>query len=80
MHYSPAHLSTLFRQETGVTIGDALLRTRLAAATALLRTTNDSVSAIAQATGYGDVQYFSRVFKRLTGMTPLEYLRKALPC
>lgn len=80
VHYSPAHLSTLFRQETGGTIGDALLRTRLAAATALLRTTNDSVSAIAQATGYGDVQYFSRVFKRLTGMTPLEYRRKALPC
>jgi len=80
VHYSSAHLSSLFRQETGMTIGDALLRTRINAATALLRTTTQSVSSIALKTGYGDVQYFSRVFKRSTGMTPLEYRRKALSC
>lgn len=80
VHYSPAHLSTLFRQETGMTIGDALFRTRLDAAMALLRATREPVSAIAQQTGYTDVQYFSRVFKRFTGITPLEYRKRVPPC
>lgn len=79
-HYSPSHLSTLFRQETGTTIGDALLRARLDAAMELLRSTTEPVSAVAQRVGYADMQYFSRVFKRSTGLTPLEYRRKALPC
>lgn len=79
-HYSPSHLSTLFRQETGTTIGDALLRARLDAAMELLRSTTEPVSSVAQRVGYADMQYFSRVFKRSTGLTPLEYRRKALPC
>ncbi len=78
VHYSPAHLSVLFRQETGMTLGDALLRTRLRNAMDLLRATSLPVSAIAQQTGYPDVQYFSRTFKQHTGLTPLEYRRKAL--
>lgn len=79
-HYSPAHLSTLFRQETGMTIGDMLLRTRLNAAMTLLRTTRDSVFTIAQQAGYTDVQYFSRVFKRFSGMTPVEYRKRGHTC
>ena len=78
VHYSPAHLSTLFRKETGITLNEAILRTRLKAAMDLLRTTLEPVSAIANRTGYADVQYFSRVFKQVTGLTPLEYRRKVL--
>lgn len=79
-HYSAAHLSTLFRQETGMTIGDALFRARLGAAMELLETTRLPVSAVAEQSGYTDVQYFSRVFKRSVGITPLEYRKRALPC
>lgn len=78
VHYSAAHLSTLFRRETGITLSDALLHTRLRAAMDLLRTTWEPVSAIAGKAGYADVQYFSRVFKQFTGCTPLEWRRKAL--
>ena len=78
VHYSAAHLSTLFHRETGRTLSDALLHTRLEAAMDLLRTTLEPVSAIAGKAGYADVQYFSRVFKQFTGCTPLEYRRKAL--
>lgn len=80
VHYSPAHLSTLFKKETGLTLSEAILRTRLKEAMDLLRTTLDPVSVIAGQTGYADVQYFSRVFKQFTGLTPLEYRRKALVC
>lgn len=78
VHYSASHLSMLFRRETGRTLSDALLHTRLEAAMNLLRTTWEPVSAIAAKTGYADVQYFSRAFKQFTGYTPLEYRRKAL--
>ena len=80
VHYSPAHLSTLFKKETGLTLSEAILRTRLKVAMDLLRTTLEPVSVIASRAGYADVQYFSRVFKQFTGCTPLEYRRKALVC
>jgi Response regulator containing CheY-like receiver domain and AraC-type DNA-binding domain len=80
VHYSPAHLSTLFRQETGMTIGDALFRTRLNAAMTLLRTGDDAIASIAFQSGYTDVQYFYRVFKRYTGMTPVAYRKKVHSC
>lgn len=80
VHYSPAHLSMLFKKETGLTLSEAILRTRLKVAMDLLRTTLEPVSLIASKAGYADVQYFSRVFKQFTGFTPLEYRRKALVC
>ncbi len=80
VHYSPAHLSTLFKKETGLTLSEAILRTRLKVAMDLLSTTLEPVSLIASKAGYADVQYFSRVFKQFTGFTPLEYRRKALVC
>lgn len=80
VHYSPAHLSTLFKKETGLTLSEAILRTRLKVAMDLLRTTLEPVSLVASKAGYADVQYFSRVFKQFTGLTPLEYRRKALVC
>lgn len=80
VHYSPAHLSMLFKKETGLTLSEAILRTRLKVAMDLLRTTLEPVSLIASKAGYADVQYFSRAFKQFTGLTPLEYRRKALVC
>lgn len=80
VHYSPAHLSTLFRKETGFTLSEVLLQTRLKAAMELLQTTAEPVSRIGIRCGYADVQYFSRVFKQCTGLTPLEYRRKVPPC
>lgn len=80
VHYSPAHLGTLFKKETGTTMSSYLLQTRLDAAMTLLRTTLEPASSIAKQVGYPDTQYFSRVFKQFAGCTPLEYRRKALSC
>ena len=46
---------------------------RVSRAAVLLRTTTDSVSAIASAVGFEDPSYFCRVFRTVTGMTPREY-------
>ena len=50
---------------------------RIAYACDLLVSNKYSVSDIAAATGYGDVYYFSRVFKENTGMTPSEYRKSS---
>lgn len=70
---SASYLSTLFRKETGLTLTDYVNRKRIQHAEYLLSTTRLQVQTIAQHCGIMDVQYFSKVFKRLTGSTPKEY-------
>jgi two-component system, response regulator YesN len=70
---SPSYLSTLFKQEMGITFIDYLNKIRIMNARLLLQNTDRKVYEIAQATGYNDDKYFSQVFKKLEGMTPAEY-------
>ena len=70
---SPSHLSRLFRQQTGLSIIDYLTRIRMRAAEELLVHRKISIGTIAAEVGYRDANYFSRVFRRETGMTPREY-------
>lgn len=76
VHYSPAYLSMLYHQQTGETIGEALLRVRMDAAKKLLKNTSLFISEIALETGYTDISYFSRIFKRTAGMSPAEYRKR----
>lgn len=79
VHYSPAYLSMLYHQQSGETIGEALLRIRMDEAKKLLANTNMLISEIALQTGYTDVSYFSRIFKRTAGVSPAEYRKRAQP-
>lgn len=79
VHYSPAYLSMLYHQQSGETIGETLLRIRMEEAKKLLANTNMLISEIALQTGYTDVSYFSRVFKRTAGVSPAEYRKRAQP-
>lgn len=72
---SSEHLGRRFKSETGLTISQFLARERISAATTLLTETDDRVSDIAAATGYLDANYFVKVFRSITGMTPTEYRR-----
>lgn len=73
LNISPGYLSTLFRKETGQTLIDYINRKRVRHAMHLLKTTRLQVQTIAQHCGIMDVQYFSKIFKRITQMTPKEY-------
>ena len=73
LNISPGYLSTLFRKETGQTLTDYINRKRIRHAMHLLKTTRLQVQTIAQHCGIMDVQYFSKIFKRVTQMTPKEY-------
>ena len=70
---SAGYLSSLFRKETGTTLTDYVNQRRVARAAELLSTTKLQVQTVAQYSGFMDVQYFSRMFKRIVGMSPREY-------
>ena len=70
----PSYLSTLFRQEQGMSPSDYLNRLRIEKAKVLLlENIFLTVREIAEITGYADQLYFSKVFKKETGMTPSEF-------
>ena len=70
LHVNTSYLSTLFRQVTGMTFKEHLNRVRIEEAARLLSNTDYPVMEIAIACGYKDQSYFTKVFKKLTGLTP----------
>jgi YesN/AraC family two-component response regulator len=70
---SKYHLSRRFKEEVGVTFRRYLLRTRLDRAKVLLSRTQDSITEVAHAVGFGDLPRFDKLFKRYTGLTPSAY-------
>lgn len=72
-----SYLSALFSRETGTTISDYVARARVEHAVFLLNTTQMQIQTIAQHCGIQDVNYFTRLFRRVMGKTPSAYRRQA---
>ena len=72
-HYSAAHLSRKFAQETGMSFLEQLQKLRIAQSCHLLTTTDQKVSQIAANVGYEDIKFFNLLFKQKLGMTPREF-------
>ncbi|MBQ4265964.1 MAG: helix-turn-helix transcriptional regulator [Clostridia bacterium] len=70
-----SYLSALFRRETGQTLSDYVARARVEQAIFLLNTTHMQIQTIAQHCGMPDVNYFTRTFRRIIGITPSQYRR-----
>lgn len=67
------YLTKLFRRQFGLTITNYLLQKRITHAKHLLRFTTQTVESVGAACGMSDVHYFSRVFKKIEGISPSEY-------
>ncbi len=76
VYLNPAYLSRLFRRETGFSLTDYLVRLRVDRARGSLEQTNQRVSDIAADVGYANFSHFSKLFKKMTGLTPQEYRKK----
>lgn len=73
---SKSKLYAICRADTGRTVSELICERRIDAARALLRGTDDSVRQISETVGYADFNYFTRVFRQHTGLTPSEYRRQ----
>ncbi len=70
---SPRHLNRLFRQFEGCTVGMFISGLKMDAAKKLVRLGDHPTKVIARMCGYSDPAYFSRVFKKHTGVAPADY-------
>lgn len=70
---SASHFSVVFSQETGQTFKEYLTELRINKARELLRMTSLRSADIAYQVGYNDPHYFSSVFKKHTGFSPIEF-------
>ena len=73
MHVSLSHLSTVFKQTTGVNLSAYVTELRLEQARKLLSDMHYSISEVSSLSGYSDAKYFAKLFKKKTGSTPSEY-------
>lgn len=75
MKYNPVYFSRFFKENTGVSFIDYLLKKKMEYATKLLRSTKLPISVISEKVGYSNEKNFSRAFKRYVGCNASEYRR-----
>ncbi len=73
VHLTPEYCCSLFKKQTGKTVFAYILDQRINAAKRLIVINEMSLQNIAAELGFTDYNYFSRTFKRITGLTPSEY-------
>lgn len=75
---SNGYLRQLFKQETGQTLNDFIIESRIQRACELLANTRQTGREIASATGFNDARYFYTLFKKRTGLTAEQYRRSKI--
>ena len=76
LNISTSYFSTIFKELTGETFTEVLIRTRMEKAKELLENTTMKNYEIAEKVGFADPHYFGISFKKMTGCTPTEYARE----
>jgi len=72
-HLNEHYLCEIFRKDAGIGFVEYLHNVRIDAARKLLEQTDETAEAISDQTGFSNASHFSKVFKRITGMTLSEY-------
>ncbi len=70
---TPCTFSRVFKKEHGITFRDYLIRYRIRKAQRLLKNPGVSVQDVAYTVGFRDPSYFTRMFRKLVGMSPSLY-------
>lgn len=73
---SRSHLSTRFKQETGMNLTEYIHYMKISEAKHLLTYTDKSLALISNYLGYSSQSHFSRVFKNVTALSPIEFREK----
>ena len=75
-HLSGPYLSKYIKAKTGSTFQEAVRSARLKRARTLLKDTSQTVESVAAAVGYENVEHFDRIFKKVYGMTPVQFRKE----
>ncbi len=70
---STNYICMIFKRDTGTTINDYITRIRIEKAIEMLKDPGIKLYDICYAVGYSDPSYFSKVFKKYTGLSPKQY-------
>ncbi len=73
INVNPSYLSRVFKQEKGENFVSYLTRVRMERAKSFLESRKYKVSEVADKVGYHNYPYFSKIFKKVVGMSPEEY-------
>ncbi len=74
---STSHFCRRFKSVTGIYFREYLARRRIARAKELLKDQGRTITDVVQEVGFKDMTHFGRVFKRLEGLLPSEFRRRA---
>ena len=74
--FSPVYCEVVFKKETSMPIISFVTDSKIEEAKLLLLENSSSISKISENLGFEDMNYFIRVFKKKTGMTPLQYRKQ----
>lgn len=72
VHLNIDYLSRIFKRDTGMTLNDYIVNEKISVAQNLLRTTKLPVNLIATKVGYSNFSYFSKLYKKINGVSPVE--------
>ncbi len=72
-YLTPEYLAKLYKKRTGMSLKDYINEYRIEKAKEYLRQDEKNVSDIADLVGFPNFSYFSTIFKKITGTTPMEY-------
>lgn len=75
-NYSKSHFIRLFKESTGMNVSEYINKYRIEKACLDLIYTNNNITEIATASGFNNIQYFSRKFKEYMDCTPKQYQKK----
>lgn len=78
VNLSQSYFSTVFKKEMGVSFSDYVIQARIDRAKELFIASDYKICYVASILGFNDPSYFSRVFKKITGIRPNEYRSKFL--
>lgn len=73
LHVHPSHLMRAFKKSKGITIGQYRNLRRIKEAKELILLSKLSMTEIAIMIGFSNSQYFSKIFKEMEGVTPIEF-------
>lgn len=75
-HFSPQYIAKKFKEIYNTTVVTYLTELRIEKARSLLAHTGMAVLEISETVGYSDENYFGKVFKKHTGLSPLQYRKQ----